>query len=471
MEWQDLLSDLRVRDVVSGSTRSAQPAGDLRTQFERDYGRTVFSTPIRRLQDKAQVFPMDPNDAVRTRLTHSMEVSALCESLASQAVAWMRPAGHIDESQGASIKAIAKTAGLLHDIGNPPFGHSGEDAIREWFSKKFRSDPGLTEGWPIQWIKDFTSFEGNAQTIRLITHLQMLNDPHGLNLTCGTISACCKYVASSDRMNSANQAWKKVGYFASEAEQIERVRSETKTGELRNPITYLVEAADDMVYSTVDLEDGVRKGVIGWDELREEILARVHGDVAITALFDRCEQYIAKGEFPLSGRALDEARVQIFRTFAIYEHVEAVSKEFRASYKEIMDGSYAHELITQGASSALLKASKKLGQARIYNSKETLRLELFGRRVIQELLTLFWEGAAEAPSSDPKWIATFPGKAFELFSTNYKTLFQFNLSRSPSDPKLKLALNYWRLRLVADYIAGMTDSYATSLYGELAIGS
>ena len=172
MNWCQLLNPSRRRQTSSSN--------DPRSQFQRDFDRSVFSTPVKRLQDKAQVFPLEPHDAVRTRLTHSLEVSSVARGLASRSAQWLLKQDEISGDMDRSIEAIAATCGLIHDLGNPPFGHAGEDAIRTWF-KRQESFPKLLKDQ--QQTQDFLKFEGNAQSLRLVSKLQILADDSGLNLT------------------------------------------------------------------------------------------------------------------------------------------------------------------------------------------------------------------------------------------------------------------------------------------------
>jgi len=276
MDWKQLLCEKRIRKLLGGPA-SRRNKEDHRTEFERDYDRAIFSNPVKRLQDKAQVFPLEPNDSVRTRLTHSLEVSTVAKGLAGAVAKWLLKKKILtDENSVRNIEAIAMTCGLIHDLGNPPFGHAGEMAIRDWFAKKFRQDKGFFFDFRMsdkgeQLVKDFLCFEGNAQTLRLVSKLQVLRDLYGLNLTAGTFSAACKYTATSkqsDRdpfdLDRPDHGKTKPGYFASENDVVRKVRKETGTGDARNPITFLVEASDDAVYSTADLTDGVKKGVLDW---------------------------------------------------------------------------------------------------------------------------------------------------------------------------------------------------------------
>ena len=200
MEWKKLLSEKRISELLEDKDASESP--DERTNHGRDYDRAIFSTPVRRLQDKTQVFPLDPNDSVRTRLTHSLEVSNVARNIARAIGNWLEKEKKIDSEQKDSIEIIAATCGLIHDLGNPPFGHSGEEAIQDWFRNKdeelFEFTKDLDNGELLR--KDFWEFEGNAQTVRLISKLQVLTDFYGLNFTCATMSAACKYIASSDKI-------------------------------------------------------------------------------------------------------------------------------------------------------------------------------------------------------------------------------------------------------------------------------
>ena len=273
MEWDRLLCDVRIRDLYE---KPIKRPPESRSQFERDYDRAIFSTPVRRLQDKAQVFPLEPSDAVRTRLTHSLEVSTVARDVARQVGRWLLEKRFLKgQEQANHIETIATTCGLIHDLGNPPFGHAGEQAIAGWCEKFFKRESKLVEDWTDQMKHDFLRFEGNAQTIRLVSKLQVLADDHGLNFTCGTLSAACKYTAASHALvkkETGPHHATKSGYFASEAALIKRVREQVGTEATRNPITYLVEACDDMVYSTVDLEDGVKKGVVDWNTVEKELM-------------------------------------------------------------------------------------------------------------------------------------------------------------------------------------------------------
>ncbi|WP_223639331.1 dGTP triphosphohydrolase [Corallococcus sp. EGB] len=477
LDWKTLLCDTRIREAEGG--RGSSPLeDDGRSQFDRDYDRTVFSTPVRRLKDKTQVFPLEPNDAVRTRLTHSLEVSTLARGLARGAARWMLRAHHLESVQQAlDIEAIAATCGLIHDLGNPPFGHAGEEAISSWFKKNFgETGQGLfpgTEGRDGQLRNDFLLFEGNAQTLRIVSRLQLLADSYGLNLTVGTLSAAMKYTAASDATSESGPAdKKKPGYFASERAIVDRVRTLTGTGSARNPIAYLVEACDDMVYATVDIEAGVKKGIVSWPEV--EALLEKHDDSGMAkTVLKSVHDYIEKADTPLEGRARDEALAQHFRTVVIGEAKREILAAFHKHYARLMQGEALEQgdLISASGASRLIEVCKRFGRERVYNAPETLRLETLGRRVIHGLMDIFWEGARACPvPMDPvskawkKFCKSPEGKVYNLLSRNYRTAFEAACKNS-SLPSL-----YHRYQLVTDYVCGMTDTFACDLHAQLTHG-
>ena len=476
MEWKKLLSEKRIRDLLEG--KPADPAKpDERTQHGRDYDRAIFSTPVRRMQDKTQVFPLDPNDSVRTRLTHSLEVSNIARNMARGIGNWLlEKKKEIDCKQRDSIEIIATTCGLIHDLGNPPFGHSGEKAIQEWFKCQdekdtrffeFGSKPKKAE----QLKNDFLKFEGNAQTIRLISKLQVLADFHGLNLTCATMSAACKYIASSNQITKNPHEKSKLGHFASEQNLVEMIQKETGTKNIRNPITYIVESADDIAFSVVDIEDGVKKGVITWDDLkvklRKEFKKATKGDSKsdsrmLELCFSKASDMLkkAKKTIPGKGKTHDNAMAQAFRVFVIIESAKAIEKEFKEKYKDIMNGDYHGELYKDSKAGALIEACKEVGIKYIYRSKETLKLELMGRRVIHDLMDTFWEGA----SIGSKEKKGFARKIYDLTSRNYLVVYEKAIKDKEFPDE------YCCMQLMTDYICGMTDTFACTLHKRLTNG-
>ena len=276
MEWTTLLAGQRARTT---STRHA--AGrDTRSEFEKDYHRIIGSASFRRLQDKTQVFPLDKSDFIRTRLTHSLEVSSIAKSLGqmiSQDIIRSKRDPQFDIQMQEDVCNILQCAGLIHDIGNPPFGHFGETAIREWFAmhlpKLMYKGKPVTQYLNKQMLADFYNFEGNAQALRLLTKLHFLIDENGMNLTYALLDTIVKYPVPSTQIDedSGDVRTKKMGYFLAEQELYRKIATETGTVGTRHPLTYILEAADDIAYSTADIEDAFKKGCISYVELLYEL--------------------------------------------------------------------------------------------------------------------------------------------------------------------------------------------------------
>ena len=463
MDWQNLLNKDRRRP-------STNP-GDHRAEFERDWDRAIFSTPVKRLQDKTQVFPLDPNESVRTRLTHSLEVSSVARGLGMAVGQWLLKENEIQPRWERFIEAIAATCGLVHDIGNPPFGHSGEDAIRYWFETRFKKDGEAPADDPLhklldnkpQLVADFRNFEGNAQALRLLTKLQILADFYGLNLTYGTLSASCKYLAPSNGLRNDDHGYSKPGYFAGEEDIVEMIREKTGTGPARHPITFLVEAADDAVYSVADIEDAVRKRIMTWPDVRAQL--EEDADSAIKEAIEQGENILKAGAAEVPKGLPCDVHASAFRTASIAVVVKAVVEAFKKQYGSIMSGGYKNELIQDSEAATLVHRLKDIARRRAYVTSPNLKLELMGRRVICDLMDVFWEGAQKLPVEGPAKPRSFSGKAGALLSENYRRVFQHWVREQKQLPE-----NYHRLLLVTDYVSGMTDTFATELHRELFNG-
>ncbi len=533
LDWEDLLDPTRSKDLLPDSLspdsveESELPEEcqrefesfeddfeDHRSPFERDYDRTLFSPPVRRLQDKAQVFPLDPSDVVRTRGTHSMEVANLAKSVVNRLRPFFKDQG-LKKKQIDHIRSIAETCGILHDLGNPPYGHAGETAMQKWFEKTMTEFSVNKDGqYPYsvlapheqnnglpslsEYLEDyrggnlaagFLDFDGNAQTIRLVTKLQMLADFSGLNLTAGTLAAALKYTARADQTKSEHHAREKPGFFISEKDIVRKVREVTGLRQARHPIAYIVEACDDMVYSAVDLEDGINKQVITWEDLGDAF----GKDTTGARLMEKAEKNVC-GRLKeaghhgkqLSRQGIDEARAQLFRTYVIGEHVKEVAQTFQKHYEEIMDGTYGQkedvkgELLKDGDTGGLRKTCKNLGQDKVYTSSEIITRESKGRQIIEDLMDFFWKGTRQTYWYEPdptdsgdeegvKVEGEFAEKAYDLMSENYRLVFERDISPERVETT-KIPPEYRQLQLVADYISGMTDGFAQSLHKDLFNG-
>lgn len=229
----------------------------------------------------------------------------------------------------------------------------------------------------------------------------------------------------------------------------------------RNPLTFLIEAADDIVYSVADIEDGVKKGILTWDALRNEITK--DGGGVVTDTLKRLDKILKAGRAQIPPGLPDDVYVSAFRTAAIATLVPSVLTSFKDQYDAIMDGRYNGELIADCHAAPLVKCLKKIGRDRVYCTPPTLKLELMGRKVIGDLMDIFWEGAKQMPLNDTPKTKSFPGKVAALLSENYRRVFQNSVNRG-------LPEIYSRFQLVTDYVCGMTDSFATRLHAELSNG-
>ena len=269
MEWAALLSDRRL----------GQPAPDRahrpRTAFQVDHDRIVFSSAFRRLQDKTQVFPLAESDFVRTRLTHSMEVSCVGRSLGTRVGEIICKKHALEGLHPSDFGAIVAAASLAHDVGNPPFGHSGEDAIRHWFDTS-PAAAAAKRNFTNAELADFHRYEGNAHAFRVVSVLQMSDNAGGMQLTCAALGALAKYPIESDTAGEsagyAGSSAKKFNFFQAEkslfaevAEQTGLIRrSEKAAWWCRHPLAFLVEAADDICYHLIDFEDAYRHDLISY---------------------------------------------------------------------------------------------------------------------------------------------------------------------------------------------------------------
>ena len=303
LDWTALLNSRRRKPRPGGKAHEPR-LGEDRTQHERDHDRILFSTPVRRLQDKTQVFPLERNDSVRTRLTHSHEVANMARSMGTTLAFVHGEALGFPASVEPlrNVPALLEVIGLAHDLGNPPFGHQGETAIQTWMKRHAtpRSEepgsfaifdaPGLTE--PMR--RDFLAFEGNAQAFRLLTRLQILNDDFGLNMTYAFLAALMKYPVPSDAVDKSSHARKKFNFFQSEAGIAAEVWAETGLRQgVRHPLTFVMEACDDIAYSVVDVEDAAKKNLINFNVLTAWLRHDACDDEVTLGVCERAERYHA----------------------------------------------------------------------------------------------------------------------------------------------------------------------------------
>lgn len=470
MNWKQLLSDKR-----SGFTR-AKSSRDLRTEFQRDYHRIIGSASFRRLQDKTQVFPLDKSDFVRTRLTHSLEVASFAKSLGQAAFTYITENNldaQVDDTVRESICSILECAGLLHDIGNPPFGHFGEDSIRDWFRRNLcqitlngqTADELLSE----QMKNDLYFFEGNAQALRLLTKLHYLVDENGMHLTYALLNTIVKYPVSSCGINkkSGNIKDKKMGYYFAEEDIFKKICEETGAINCRYPLTYLLEAADDIAYKTADIEDAVKKGFIDYSTLLAELKSEKRrarcSDEAETAEYDKAVAKLEQCFERAVSAGMSDFGMNAVQNWIIYAQgalIRCAVYGFTRNYRAIMDGTFDREILSVSNGNALADALGDIAFRYVFSSKPIYKREAAEGTIMEFLLTKFIDAAVvydtpNAPNAVQK-------KLMGIVSKNYREIYKIYSKDKTDGEKL-----YLRLLLITDYICGMTDSYAKRLYQEL----
>lgn len=470
LNWEQLLSTKRYR--TSGSGKKYARSADLRSEFERDYQRIIGSASFRRLQDKTQVFPLDKSDFIRTRLTHSLEVSSFAKSLGQnigENILVYKKDRSFTVQMKEDICNILQCAGLIHDIGNPPFGHFGEDAIREWFGDnlhklQFHGRP-LDQVLTRQMKEDLYHFEGNAQAFRLVTKLHYLVDERGMNLTYALLHTIVKYPVPSTQINpkSGNIKDKKLGYYYADEEIFREIEETLGTNGCRHPLTFILEAADDIAYKTADIEDAFVKGFLSYNKLMEELveLERTYAQVRnpfspsakLKEMYDRGrdihiddpEEYAIKNWI---------VRVQGFL-------INCATYGFTSNYDAIMEGTYRYDLFHGTFAEKLMDLLGDLAYREVFTSETIYRMEVSESVMINYLMDRFI-GAVIGYDDREQELGTIDRRLVSFISSNYKRVYHYHAQGRSDVEKL-----YLRLLLATDYICGMTDSYARRLYQEL----
>lgn len=441
MYWNQLISDKRF-----GKEEQYRMGLERRTEFQRDYDRLIFSAPFRRMQNKTQVFPLPGSIFVHNRLTHSLEVGCVGRSLGTDVareLMYRHPQG-IPQSI-MELGSIVSAACLAHDMGNPPFGHSGERAIRSYFSEAEgsllpRGEAGNPEVLDDRTWNDLTHFDGNANTFRLLTHQFSGRRKGGFVLTYSTLASIVKYPYSS----TLDAGKGKFGFFESERESYERIAHElgiplttddTGTRGLRHPLVYLVEAADDICYEIMDIEDAFKLRILSYDETRDLLLG----------FFDERDRTELLNHYPEHTDHGD--RIAYYRSCVINALERACVDTFLSHEEAILEGNFPGSLIhhlPEPLASAYRRC-EEVAYSRIYSSKEVTDIDLAGYHIIYTLLQLMIDAV------------TAPDKAYSrLLLGQVSTQYQL---RAPT-------LN-GRIMAVIDYLSGMTDVYALDLYRKI----
>ena len=438
MKWEKLLSAKRWgnEDRFAGNQKEA------RSEFQRDYDRIIFSSPFRRLQNKTQVFPLPGSVFVHNRLTHSLEVASVGRSLGTifyNKVKEQDPG--IDDSCPllCEIGNIVASACLAHDLGNPAFGHSGESAISHYFTngdgKVYQSQ--VTDG---QW-EDLIHFEGNANALRILTHPFAGKGTGGFALTYATLAAIAKYpCAALAGHNKMNIYTKKYGFFQSEQLGFEKLAVEMELVKVqdeplvykRHPLVYLVEAADDICYNIIDLEDAHRLKILSYQEV-EGLLLPLCNDAKLPARLAEMED--------------DDAKITLMRAKSISTLIWQCSSVFEREQEAILAGEFNLSLMDaiDEPFLGIMKAIELISIRKIYNYSSVVQIEVAGYQVMGGLLEEFIPAYLQNESKYHK-------KLVELIPKQFLT--------NEDDV-------YSKIQTVLDFVSGMTDIYAVELFRKI----
>ena len=437
MEWKQLISNKRF-----GQEHKHAERHDDRSEFKRDYDRLIFSSAFRRLQNKTQVFPLPGSIFVHNRLTHSLEVASVGMSIGndiSRRVIQKQP--DLKDTLVEEIGTIVSAACLAHDLGNPPFGHSGEKAIQTFFSE----GPGLkiksmvsSEFWD-----DITHFEGNANAFRILTHRFKGRRQGGFVMTYSMLASIVKYPFASSLAGNHG----KFGFFASEAESYRKIADElgisckSAPGEplkyARHPLVYMVEAADDICYEIMDIEDSHKLKILSYAETEHLLLSFFDEDIQ-----QKIRQRIIDEEL-----TDENEKVVYMRASVIGKLENECVAAFLAHEEEILAGTFEGSLIDHISErqKKAYKECEKISYSKIYQSKPVLDIELSGYQIMATLMEVFVEAAVNPSRFYSKQLLRRVSSQYDIENENLEE----------------------RIMAVLDYISGMTDIYALDIYQKI----
>lgn len=463
-DYKNKLSVCRARR--STATRKASI-----DQFYSDRSRILYCSSFRRLQQKAQVFSLEPNSSVRTRLTHSLEVADLGRTLANRIAYGLNRQGNLSPTNIPVFVAIVENACLVHDIGNPPFGHFGEAAIKDWARKESKhillGNPSANDELASMLMHDFTEFDGNPQGFRTISKLHTESDQFGLNLTYATLLCSLKYSRSAGE-ESGKGILKKAGYFITEQEFVEKLYREIGIPlHHRYPLTYIMEAADDIAYCMSDIADGIEKGILTEEMFVKEFLKE-------------WESNYRDEELPV--RIPDKEKMLGFKLDISVPWSKAALNAAEQSYFENHDKIYygeAHALIEEHMPMGkVLETIKNVSNRVLYTSIEAESIELTGYAVITGILK-HYKRMLELPFD--KFYALINGekvkdadverRLFNRIGNRYVKAYKYAIEDlgekdidDKKNPEKAIKERWLRIHLLIDHISGMTDEYALETY-------
>ena len=436
MEWSKLLNIGRLGDP----DYTEQPN---RPIYVQDADRIVFSAPFRRLANKTQVHPLYDHDHIHHRLIHSVETGSVGRSLGMAIGHWMEEAGHIQVGEKHAVAGMVQAACLAHDIGNPPFGHSGEAAIGQWFKERFANSSSVFGAMDHTLRGEFENFEGNAQGFRVISKTEMYRNSGGMRLSMGVLGTFTKYpttqhVKVAEKIDYCGV--KKFGVFQSDLDTFKKVAASVGLPEesnangtwwRRHPLVFLVEAADDICYNILDLED-----------------AYTSGDLSYEVIETHLSPLAGSSNNDLSGW-INEEKIAYMRARGIGAAVTACVEAFKDNYDAIMDGTFSSSLIEVSSKKDIFFKIKELSKQRIFKARRKIELEVSGRNVVHRVLDGIFPVYQELMTVD--W------KTERLSGYNQQLLRAVNLDLRDVDGP------YVSLHSLADFVSGMTDRYAVKI--------
>lgn len=437
MDWMKLISNKRFGQEYKHAERH-----DDRSEFKRDYDRLVFSSAFRRLQNKTQVFPLPGSIFVHNRLTHSLEVASVGMSLGNDISKRIIARRHeLKDTLFEEIGIIVSAACLAHDLGNPPFGHSGEKAIQTFFSEGTGQEV-RDKVSPAFW-DDITHFEGNANAFRILTHCFKGRRPGGFVMTYSMLAAIVKYPFASSYAGSHG----KFGFFSTEADSYQKIADELGIVRLsrpeeplkyaRHPLVYLVEAADDICYEIMDIEDSHKLKILSFKETEKLLLA----------FFDEETQHKIQKRIIDEGVTDENEKVVYMRASAIGKLENECVTTFLEHEQKILDGTFTGSLIDHIAERQRIayKECEKTSFAKIYHSKPVLDIELSGYKIMETLMETFINAAINPTHFHSQQLIRRVSSQYDITSDNLED----------------------RIMAVIDYISGMTDIYALDVYQKI----
>lgn len=444
--------------------------------FYSDRSRIIFCSSFRRLQQKAQVFSLEPNASVRTRLTHSLEVSDLGRTLANEIAQELARQGSLTDNEIPMVVAIVENACLLHDIGNPPFGHFGEAAIRDWAKNSEILNNKIKGSKNKKLLKnllsDFYEFDGNPQGFRTVTRLHTERDEFGLNLTYSTLLCIIKYSRAAGETTAAEgvsgDIIKKAGYFQTEKELVEKIYKESGLViHHRYPFTYIMEAADDIAYCMSDIADGIEKGIISEKRFLE----------VFTDEWNKKNQDEKGNPLPIPVKMPEvpceesnHYNIDISIPWSREARCEAIST-FINNKEEISAGTAPSLINKDGLIGKVLETIKVVSRRYLYSSIKAESIELTGYSVItgilkryEKLLRLSYSDFKKMVNHDSVTGKDYEKRLFNRLGIRYVRAYDFAVQKLNNDKNFETYEWWLRIHLIIDHISGMTDEFALETY-------